>query len=83
MNTASAMAEGRTLTQIQASPLGRATLGDQLRRHAQSRPSKAAIVSYRSDGRRTVTTYAALDRGPTEPPTCSSGWGSPAVTALR
>ncbi|NKR27963.1 AMP-binding protein [Rhodococcus hoagii] len=63
MNTVSAMAEGRTLTQIQASPLGRATLGDQLRRHAQSRPSKTAIVSYRSDGRRTVTTYAALDRG--------------------
>ena len=53
----------RSLTSAQSSPLGRATLGDQLRRHAQSRAAKAAIVSYAPDGGRTVTTYGELDRG--------------------
>ena len=53
----------RSLASTQAAPLGRATLGDQLRRHAQSRSAKAAIVSYAPDGGRTVTTYGELDQG--------------------
>lgn len=52
---------GRTLTAHQSSLLGRATLGDQLRRHAQSRAAKPAIVAYASDGQRTVTTYGDLN----------------------
>ncbi|NVP72888.1 acyl--CoA ligase, partial [Vibrio cholerae O1 biovar El Tor] len=40
----------------------RATLGDQLRRHAQSRGTKAAVVAYDAAGNRSVTTYAELDR---------------------
>jgi acyl-CoA synthetase (AMP-forming)/AMP-acid ligase II len=50
-----------TLTEVQRSLLGRATLGDQLRRHAQTLQGKAAIVSYAADGRRDVMTYADLD----------------------
>lgn len=53
----------RCLTSTQSALLGRATLGDQLRRHAQSRAGKAAIVSYAPGGGRTVTTYGELDRG--------------------
>ena len=56
-------APGHRLTSVQSAPLGRATLGDQLRRHAQSRAGKAAIVSYAPGGGRTVTTYGELDRG--------------------
>ena len=41
------------------SPLGRATLGDQLRRHARNQPGKVAFVSYAPD--RTETTYGELD----------------------
>lgn len=41
--------------------LGRATIGDQLRRHAQHTPDKAAIIYYRADGQREVYTYAALN----------------------
>ncbi len=41
--------------------LGRATIGDQLRRHAQHTPEKAAIIFYRADGRREVYTYAAFN----------------------
>ncbi len=41
--------------------LGRATIGDQLRRHAQHTPDKAAIIFYRADGHREVYTYAALN----------------------
>ncbi|WP_245847538.1 class I adenylate-forming enzyme family protein [Dietzia natronolimnaea] len=59
-------ADGRTtdrsLTSTQSTLLGRATLGDQLRRHAQSRAGTAAIVSYAPGGGRTVTTYGELDR---------------------
>ncbi|MBW0105616.1 acyl--CoA ligase [Pseudonocardia sp. KRD-291] len=44
------------------SPIGRATLGDQLRRHARTRPDKVAVVGYDTDGTRTETTYAELDR---------------------
>lgn len=41
--------------------LGRATLGDQLRRHARNQPGKAAVVSTGADGRREVS-YAELNR---------------------
>ena len=41
--------------------LGRATIGDQLRRHARTRPDKVAFVAYAVDGTRTETTYAQLD----------------------
>ncbi|MBS44503.1 MAG: acyl--CoA ligase [Nocardioides sp.] len=49
------------LTDIQRSPLGRATLGDQLRRHAATLRDKPAVVAYAADGARTVTSYAELD----------------------
>ncbi|OPX10583.1 class I adenylate-forming enzyme family protein, partial [Gordonia sp. i37] len=52
----------RALTQAQTAPLGRATIGDQLRRLARSQPIKPAIVSYLSDGTRSATTYEELDR---------------------
>ncbi|HTK66443.1 MAG TPA: class I adenylate-forming enzyme family protein [Pseudonocardia sp.] len=42
--------------------LGRATIGDQLRRHARTQPQKLAFISYAGDGTRTETTYAELDR---------------------
>nr|WP_198428912.1 class I adenylate-forming enzyme family protein [Nocardia bovistercoris] len=41
--------------------MGRATIGDQLRRHARTRPGKVAIISYAADGTRRETTYAELD----------------------
>ncbi|MGB6182576.1 MAG: class I adenylate-forming enzyme family protein, partial [Rhodococcus sp. (in: high G+C Gram-positive bacteria)] len=41
---------------------GRATIGDQLRRHARTQPDKVAFISYAADGARTVTTYGELDR---------------------
>jgi acyl-CoA synthetase (AMP-forming)/AMP-acid ligase II len=41
--------------------LGRATIGDQLRRHAQHTPDKAAIVFYFADGTREVHTYGSLN----------------------
>ncbi|MFC0314802.1 class I adenylate-forming enzyme family protein [Gordonia phosphorivorans] len=53
---------GRTLAASHSTPLGRATLGDQLRRHAQSRGAKPAVVAYTPDGRRTETTYRELDQ---------------------
>jgi acyl-CoA synthetase (AMP-forming)/AMP-acid ligase II len=46
---------------IATSPLGRATLGDQLRRHARTLRDKPAFVSYGSDGARRTTTYRELD----------------------
>ena len=42
-------------------PLGRATIGDQLRRHARTQPHKVAFIAYAGDGTRTETTYGALD----------------------
>src|SRR4051795_7999286 len=42
------------------SPLGRATLGDQLRRHARTLRDKPAFVTYGAAARE-VTTYAQLD----------------------
>ncbi len=41
--------------------LGRATIGDQLRRHARTQPRKTAFIAYAADGTRTETTYAELD----------------------
>ncbi|MDI2030406.1 class I adenylate-forming enzyme family protein [Saccharopolyspora sp. TS4A08] len=41
--------------------LGRATIGDQLRRHARTQPRKVALVSYGADGTRAETTYAELN----------------------
>jgi acyl-CoA synthetase (AMP-forming)/AMP-acid ligase II len=43
-------------------PIGRATLGDQLRRHARTQPRKIAFVAYDAAGTRTETTYGELDR---------------------
>ncbi|HEV7470772.1 MAG: Long-chain-fatty-acid-CoA ligase [Pseudonocardia sp.] len=42
-------------------PLGRATIGDQLRRHARTKPAAVAVVGHAPDGTRTATTYAQLD----------------------
>lgn len=51
----------RTLPEVHRRPVGRATIGDQLRRHARSRPDRVAIISYGPTGRR-VCTYGELDR---------------------
>ena len=40
-------------------PLGRATIGDQLRRHARTRPHEVAFVTYAPE--RAELTYAELD----------------------
>jgi acyl-CoA synthetase (AMP-forming)/AMP-acid ligase II len=42
-------------------PARRATIGDQLRRHARTQPAKAAIVFHHSDGRREVVSYGELN----------------------
>lgn len=42
--------------------LGRATIGDQLRRHARTQPDKVAFIAYDAAGTRTETTYGELDR---------------------
>lgn len=39
----------------------RATLGDQLRRHAQHQPKKAAVIFYRPDGSREEVSYLELN----------------------
>lgn len=41
--------------------LGRATIGDQLRRHARTQPHKLAFISYGVDGTRTTTSYGELN----------------------
>lgn len=43
-------------------PARRATLGDQLRRHADQQPEREALVGLRPDGSRVAWTYAELDR---------------------
>lgn len=48
-----------TLSPQHRSPIGRATIGDQLRRHARTQPGKVAFVSYTPD--RVETTYGELD----------------------
>jgi len=42
--------------------LGRATIGDQLRRHARTQPNKCAIVSYDAVGERSGTSYGELNQ---------------------
>ncbi|MFC4943593.1 class I adenylate-forming enzyme family protein [Pseudonocardia sp. GCM10023141] len=42
--------------------IGRATLGDQLRRHGRTQPDKIAFLSYPADGSRVALTYGELDR---------------------
>jgi acyl-CoA synthetase (AMP-forming)/AMP-acid ligase II len=49
------------LPAIASSSLGRATLGDQLRRHARTLRDKPAFVTYLATGAREVTTYRELD----------------------
>lgn len=49
------------LSPTHRAPLGRATLGDQLRRHARSSGSKPAFISYDATGTRRVCTYRELD----------------------
>ncbi|WP_374613460.1 class I adenylate-forming enzyme family protein [Gordonia sp. (in: high G+C Gram-positive bacteria)] len=51
----------RTLSPAQTSMLGRATIGDQLRRLARSQGSTPAIVAYDAQGGRTSTSYAELN----------------------
>ena len=51
----------RTLSPAQTSMLGRATIGDQLRRLARSQGSTPAIVAYDAEGGRTSTSYAELN----------------------
>lgn len=46
---------------IRGGTLGRATIGDQLRRHAQNTPHKEAIVYYGPGGDRAVFSYADLN----------------------
>lgn len=48
-----------TLAPQHRTAIGRATLGDQLRRHARTRGDKVAVVAYGPE--RTETTYAQLD----------------------
>jgi acyl-CoA synthetase (AMP-forming)/AMP-acid ligase II len=43
-------------------PIRRATLGDQLRRHAQHQHSKAAVIFYRPDGSREEISYGELNQ---------------------
>lgn len=50
------------LAEIHRSPIGRATIGDQLRRHARTQPDKIAVITYSADGARIPTTYGELNR---------------------
>ncbi|MEO6956438.1 MAG: hypothetical protein ABI137_06810, partial [Antricoccus sp.] len=43
------------------SPTARATIGDQLRRHARTNANKVAVVAYAADGTRNEWTYLALN----------------------
>lgn len=49
------------LSQIHSSPIGRATIGDQLRRHALNVPRREALVQYGPGGTRRSLTYAQLN----------------------
>ncbi|MCD2187780.1 class I adenylate-forming enzyme family protein [Actinomycetospora soli] len=57
----SAAADVRALPDVHRRPVGRATIGDQLRRHARTRGARVALVSY-DGGSRRETTYGELDR---------------------
>ena len=64
-------------------PLGRATLGDQLRRHAVNQPDKPAFVTYDAQGTAARSRYASSTAGPTAPPTRSRPSACSAATASR
>ena len=49
------------LPEVHRRPVGRATIGDQLRRHARTQGTRVAIVSFEG-GQRRETTYGELDR---------------------
>ena len=49
------------LSKIHRSPLGRATIGDQLRRHAINIPRRAALIAHGPGGSRRSVTYAELN----------------------
>ncbi len=49
------------LSDSHRSPLGRATIGDQLRRHALNIPRQAAIIAHGPGGSRRSVTYAELN----------------------
>ena len=49
------------LAEVFSTPIGRATIGDQLRRHALRIPKRNAIVAYGRDGERRVVTYLELN----------------------
>lgn len=57
----SAATEVRALADVHRRPVGRATIGDQLRRHARTQGGRVAVVSF-DGGRRRETTYGELDR---------------------
>ncbi|GAA4856484.1 long-chain fatty acid--CoA ligase [Actinomycetospora corticicola] len=51
----------RALPEVHRRPVGRATIGDQLRRHARTQGRRVAVISYDAGARR-ETTYGELDR---------------------
>jgi len=51
-----------TLAPVHTRPIGRAVIGDQLRRHARTQPDKLAFISYALDGTRSECSYGELDR---------------------
>ena len=55
------MIDPATSAAIRKGTLGRATIGDQLRRHAQHTPHKEAIIYYGPRGERSVLSYADLN----------------------
>ena len=58
--TAPAPPDDRPFRAPYRTPLGRATLGDQLRRQAHRLPNKAAVIAYGDGGQRTTLTYREL-----------------------
>ncbi|MGI8722646.1 MAG: class I adenylate-forming enzyme family protein [Geodermatophilaceae bacterium] len=52
----------REVPDLYTQALGRATLGDQLRRHARTQPDKVAFITYDADGGRATCTYDELNR---------------------
>ena len=52
----------RSLPDVHASPVGRATIGDQMRRHGRTNPNKLAVIYYGPTGDRVETTYRELDQ---------------------
>lgn len=52
----------REVPALYTQALGRATLGDQLRRHARTQPDKVAFITYDASGERATCTYDELNR---------------------